>query len=182
MMDQHGVLETPLRKKILVIGDMSGKSATIQVYIQDEFCHTYATIFDNFQADVEVDGTYVVAEIIDTTCSDKFGVIRKEMYANADVVIIFFSVYSRQSFRNVQEIWLPEVMKSRGRIPFILVGTIAMIGHSDGDKVSFEEAQALADEIGALCYVECWPDRKYNVDRVFQEAISATLKGNGNKA
>ena len=48
--------------------------------------------------------------------------------------------------------------------------------NSDADVVSYAEAEKLAKDIGAVCYIESSARTRKGVDEVFQKAIDINVK------
>jgi Ras homolog gene family, member A len=82
---------------------------TSQVYVP--------TVFENYVADVEVDGKHVELALWDTAGQEDYDRLRPLSYPDSHVILICFSIDSPDSLDNVQE-------KVRGCQPPI-VDTIA---------------------------------------------------------
>ncbi|MCI10679.1 rac-like GTP-binding protein RAC1-like, partial [Trifolium medium] len=65
------------------------------------------TVFDNFSANVVVDGSTINLGLWDT----------------ADVFLLAFSLISRASYENIAKKWIPELRHYAPGVPIILVGT-----------------------------------------------------------
>ena len=55
----------------------------------------------------------------------KIGHVRLRLiaYPNTDVFLVCFSIINPDSYDNVREKWVPEIMKPEWKAPFLLVGT-----------------------------------------------------------
>eukprot|EP00931_Biecheleriopsis_adriatica_P026220 TRINITY_DN15967_c0_g2_i1.p1 TRINITY_DN15967_c0_g2~~TRINITY_DN15967_c0_g2_i1.p1 ORF type:complete len:310 (+),score=61.02 TRINITY_DN15967_c0_g2_i1:30-932(+) len=84
--------------------------------------------------------------------------------------VICFSLACRSSFERVANEWIHEVLP---KIPVILVGT--KVDLAESSKVSFQEGQAMARQIGALDYIECSSRSGEGVDDVLESAMWAVL-------
>jgi small GTP-binding protein len=164
-----------IRRKLVAVGDLSGKTCVLLTYLKDEFPEPQLTFLSWDITDVEVEGQVVEVHVWDTCSKERFKDARISCYKGADVFVIFFSIYSRTTFENVAKLWIPEIKKYGSRdTAVLLVGThCEMI--QDGSNVTNDEGRAMAKEINAVDYIECKADTKFNVDEVFVTAIKATL-------
>lgn len=71
------------------------KSLSIQVYVP--------TVFENYVADVEVDGKHVELALWDTAGQEDYDRLRPLSYPDSHVILICFAVDSPDSLDNVQE-------------------------------------------------------------------------------
>ncbi|VAH74895.1 unnamed protein product [Triticum turgidum subsp. durum] len=81
------------------------------------------TVFDNFSANVSVDGSIVNLGLWDTAGQEDYSRLRPLSYRGADVFILSFSLTSRASYENVHKKWMPELRRYAPGIPVLLVGT-----------------------------------------------------------
>jgi len=147
--------------------------------------HHSAPGFEDYAAQVmlnEKQHTLVLRDYQLGEDSDRRRVIGYESF---DVFLLQFSIVSPPSFQNIQAKWWPEVQHYAPTTPFLLVGLKTDLRADpemleklavQGEKpVSFEEASALGQEIGAYKYVECSSLRQEGVKTVFEEALRAIL-------
>lgn len=107
--------------------------------------------------------------------------------SETDVIVICFSINNPDSLVNVLEKWNPEAKQFCPRIPIILVGnqkdlrddpkTIRKLKRRNLTPVRKEEGEAMAKTIGAVAYVECSAKNKDGVQKVFEAATRAALRG-----
>ncbi|KAJ6344472.1 hypothetical protein OIU76_006065 [Salix suchowensis] len=81
------------------------------------------TVFDNFSANVLVDGQTVNLGLWDTAGQEDYNRLRPLSYRGADVFILAFSLISRPSYENVSKKWVPELRHYAPSVPIVLVGT-----------------------------------------------------------
>ncbi|GJU82580.1 zinc finger, CCHC-type containing protein [Tanacetum coccineum] len=81
------------------------------------------TVFDNFSANVVVDGSTVNLGLWDTAGQEDYNRLRPLSYRGADVFILAFSLISKASYENVSKKWIPELRHYAPGVPIILVGT-----------------------------------------------------------
>ncbi|GBC31637.2 GTP-binding protein rhoA [Rhizophagus irregularis DAOM 181602=DAOM 197198] len=123
------------------------------------------TVFENYVADVEVDGRHVELALWDTAGQEDYDRLRPLSYPDSHVILICFAVDSPDSLDNVQEKWISEVMHFCQGLPIILVGckkdlrfdskTIEELRKTSQRPVTPEEGMGVASKIGAYKYLEC---------------------------
>uniref|UniRef100_A0A8C5PCL2 Ras homolog family member B n=1 Tax=Leptobrachium leishanense TaxID=445787 RepID=A0A8C5PCL2_9ANUR len=160
-----------IRKKLVVVGDGAcGKTCLLIVFSKDEFPEVYVpTVFENYVADIEVDGKEVQLALWDT-----------------DVILMCFSVDSPDSLENVPEKWVPEVKHFCPSVPIILVANKKDLRHDEHvrtelgrmkqEPVRAEDGRAMALRINACDYLECSAKTKEGVREVFEMATRAALQ------
>ena len=99
--------------------------------------------------------------------------------------LLCFSVISPTSFSNIRSKWWPEVSHHCPQAKMILVGTKMDLREDretlDGLKrkglapITTAEGQSLAQEIGAVAYMECSALTQRGLKAVFDEAIKAVV-------
>ena len=190
----------PTRRKVVLVGDAGcGKTSMLTVFVGGVFPAEDAasTIFDTDVVDVEVDDETIELAVWDTAGDQKYSTIRPLVYADADVVLVCYSVSDRKSLSNVVDIWEPEVRRlcggggggggggdGSGRLEpvVVVVGTKSDVRvdparPSDGrmTSVTATEGKAVAKRVGAIWYVECSALRNDGVREVFELAARANL-------
>lgn len=171
--------------KCVVVGDSAvGKTCLIISYTTNTFPGEYIpTVFDVFSANVEVDGRPIDLKIWDTAGLDEYVRLRPLSYPETDVFLICFSLISPSSFENIRKKWHNEISYHCPTSPVILVGTRFDI-RDDEEKIrkrkeegivpiTHQQAQALAEEICAVKYIECSALTQDGLNAVFEEAIRA---------
>eukprot|EP01084_Bolivina_argentea_P319692 554511_1 len=110
--------------KCVVVGDTGvGKTCLLISYTTDAFPGEYVpTVFDNYSANVMVDGKPFQLGLWDTAGSKEYDKLRPLSYPDADVVLICFDIMNRESFLNCQYTWQKEIKFHLPTTPFILIG------------------------------------------------------------
>jgi len=172
--------------KCVVVGDGAvGKTCMLVSYSENNFPDEYVpTVFDNYVANVMVDGKAIALGLWDTAGQEDYDRLRPLSYPQTDVFLVCFSLISRNSFENVKSKWLPEIRDNCPRAPIVLVGTKEDLRfdwqESGRDTVSEAEGQRMAKSLNATGYYECSALTQAGLYAVFDQAIRAAL-GKHNK-
>lgn len=177
-----------IRKKLVIVGDGAcGKTCLLIVFSKDEFPEVYVpTVFENYVADIEVEGKSVELALWDTAGQEDYDRLRPLSYPDTDVILMCFSVDSPDSLENIPEKWVPEVKHFCPNVPIVLVAnkkdlrqddyTIRELKQQKQTPVSFSEGEQMANRIGAKCYLECSALIKDGVREVFEAATRSALQ------
>ncbi|EGE03063.1 GTP-binding protein [Trichophyton mentagrophytes] len=143
------------------------------------------TVFENYVADVEVDGKHVELALWDTAGQEDYDRLRPLSYPDSHVILICFAIDSPDSLDNVQEKWISEVLHFCSGHPIILVGckkdlrhdqrTIEELHKTSQKPVTPEQGEEVRKKIGAYKYLECSARTNEGVREVFESATRAAL-------
>jgi len=176
-----------IRRKLVIVGDGAcGKTCLLIVFSKGMFPEVYVpTVFENYVADVEVDGKKVELALWDTAGQEDYDRLRPLSYPDSHVILICFAIDSPDSLDNVQEKWISEVIHFCQGLPIILVAckkdlrtdpkTIQDLARMHQKPVTYEEGAGVAQKIGASFYVECSAKTGEGVREVFQRATRCAL-------
>ncbi|CAN6486762.1 unnamed protein product [Victoria cruziana] len=172
--------------KCVTVGDGAvGKTCLLISYTSNTFPSDYIpTVFDNFSANVVVDGLTVNLGLWDTAGQEDYNRLRPLSYRGADVFLLAFSLISRPSFENVMKKWVPELRHYAPTVPIVVVGTKQdlrddkqfLVNHPGAATISTVQGEELKKNVGAVAYIECSSKSQQNVKSVFDAAIRAVLQ------
>ena len=175
---------TPQTLKIVVVGDgATGKTCLLYTYTTNSFPAEYIpTVFDNYSANIIIDGKPWTLGLWDTAGQDDYDRLRPLSYPDTDCFVIAFSIDDGRTLESVQEKWYPEITHFGPTTPFVIVGTKLDLRndteyyarHKKG-FVTYDQGKALAEKLGAAAYVECSALNYVGVKEVFDNVIHAVL-------
>ncbi|XP_021907728.1 rac-like GTP-binding protein RAC13 [Carica papaya] len=151
--------------KCVTVGDGAvGKTCMLISYTSNTFPTDYVpTVFDNFSANVVVDGSTVNLALWDTAGQEDYNRLRPLSYRGADVFLLAFSLISKPSYENIHKKWVPELKQYAPNVPIVLVGTKQdlredkhfLSEHPGVTPITTAQGEELKKIIGAVTYVEC---------------------------
>ena len=177
-----------IRKKLVIVGDGAcGKTCLLIVFSKDQFPEVYVpTVFENYVADIEVDGKQVELALWDTAGQEDYDRLRPLSYPDTDVILMCFSIDSPDSLQNIPEKWTPEVKHFCPNVPIILVGTKKDLRNDERiiwelqklkqEPVKTVDALEMSYKVNAYAYAECSARTKEGVREVFETATRAALQ------
>lgn len=182
-----------IRRKLVIVGDGAcGKTCLLIVFSKGIFPVKYVpTVFENYVADVEVDGKHVELALWDTAGQEDYDRLRPLSYPDSHVILICFAVDSPDSLENVVEKWVPEAIHFCSELPLLLIAckrdlrndekTIKELAKNNQHPVTTSEGQAVAEKINAYMYLECSAKTNEGVKEIFEHATRAALLSNTKK-
>ena len=181
--------------KCVVVGDGAvGKTCMLISYTTSAFPGEYIpTVFDNYSANLMVDGIPINLGLWDTAGQEDYDTLRPLSYALTDVFIICFSLVDRASFENIRPKWYEEIRlhftNTGSNKPIILVGTkldlredketlakqFGKTGNRTRSIITYPEGLSLARDVGAVQYLECSALTTKGLRVIFDQAVRAAL-------
>jgi len=173
-------------QKIVAIGDGAvGKTCLLISYSANAFPTEYVpTVFDNYEAQVMVNGQVHKLNLFDTAGQSDYDHIRPLSYAKTDCFLVCYSVIDETSLQNIIDKWAPELSTHAPTVPRVLVGTKLDLRHPQHPEykqfsnrlVSVEKATQVSRQIGAIAHAECSALTQENLKEVFDRAVMAGLE------
>merc|ERR1712137_1028638 len=173
--------------KCVIVGDGAvGKTCLLISYTSNAFPKEYVpTVFDNYSANVTLDGKTINLGLWDTAGQEDYDRIRPLSYPGADVFLICFSVVSPASYENIRTKWFPEVTHHCPSASSLLIGTkldlredpaaVQSLKEKKLSPVSADQGERLRKEIKAMKYLECSALTRVGMKEFFEEAIKVVL-------
>ncbi|XP_077869062.1 rho-related protein racA-like [Saccoglossus kowalevskii] len=159
--------------KVTVVGDGAvGKSCLLISYTTGSFPAEYVpTVFDNYCANVTVDGKPYNIAFFDTAGQEDYDRLRPLSYPGTDVFLLCFSLASRASLENVTEKWWPEIQHHMPKTPVVLVGNkVDLRSSSSTSVITYDEGRILAKSL-RIPYVETSALTQFGVNELFNKAV-----------
>merc|ERR1711871_769363 len=184
----HQGPKTMQNVKCVIVGDGAvGKTCLLISYTTNAFPEDYIpTVFDNYSANVMVDGKSITLGLCDTAGQEDYDRLRPLSYPQTDVFLVAFSLISKPSFDNVAQKWAPEISHHCPGVPMICVGTkvdlrddpstVSKIQEKGQSVISPQEGEDMRKKIGASTYLECSALTQRGLKNVFDEAIRIVLQ------
>jgi len=177
--------QNTIRRKLVIVGDGAcGKTSLLCSFALGEFPKEYQpTIFENYVAEIRLDGKPVQLALWDTAGQEEYERLRPMSYSKSHVILIAFGIDTPDSLDNVSVKWIEEVRSICGpQIPVILVGCKSDLRPSNAENdpgqnqyVTRAQAERVAHAIGARAYKECSALKIEGVDDVFEAATRASM-------
>ncbi|KAG1833907.1 small GTPase Rac1 [Suillus variegatus] len=143
------------------------------------------SVFDNYSANVMVDGKTISLGLWDTAGQEDYDRLRPLSYPQTDVFLICFSLVSPPSYENVRTKWWPEISHHAPSTSVVLVGTkldlredpatIEKLRDRRMQPIQYTQGVSMARDIGAVKYLECSALSQKGLKTVFDEVIRAVL-------
>jgi len=165
-----------------------GKSALTLHYIQGQFVPDYdPTIEDAYRKPIDIDGTNLMLDILDTAGQEDFVALRTTWMRNKEGFVLVFSVVDRNTFEDLESFYeqlndvyddnIPPIMLVGNKVdldPKFKYYNANVTGQGDLNykrEVSIEEATNLAKKWGCVRYIETSAKIGYKVSDIFGQLV-----------
>ncbi|CAN1327303.1 Rac-like GTP-binding protein 7 [Linum perenne] len=164
--------------KCVTVGDGAvGKTCMLISYTSNTFPTDYVpTVFDNFSANVVVDGSTVNLGLWDTAGQEDYNRLRPLSYRGADVFLLAFSLISRASYENIHKKIQIAKIKTFSFCADLRDDKQYLIDHPGATPITAAQGEELRKMVGAVAYIECSSKTQQNVKTVFDAAIKIALR------
>eukprot|EP00731_Ephydatia_muelleri_P009254 Em0004g1592a len=194
--------------KVVIVGDGAvGKTPFLTTWMTNAFPSCYVpTVFENYSANVMVDGKPVSLSLWDT-CKhdfisdeprsplcyfqlaglDDYDRLRPLSYPQTDVFLIAFAVDNKHTYDRVRLKWLPEIKHFCPNTPWLLLGLKADLRSSSEPNrpgrefVTEQAARDVAKKLGAIGYCECSSLTQSGLSNAMDLAMRASLNHTSNR-
>ncbi|GLB10239.1 Rho GTPase [Aspergillus tubingensis] len=134
-----------------------------------------------FTQDIFVDNVHMELSLWDTAGQEEFDRLRALSYEDTHVIMLCFSVDSRDSFENVASKWIEEISENCAGVKLVLTALKCDLRkdeflNDNPNAITYEEGLAKAKEIGAVKYLECSAVQNRGIMETFYEAAKVALE------
>ncbi|KAI1080102.1 putative RHO3 protein [Whalleya microplaca] len=187
-----------VQRKLVLLGDGAcGKTSLLNVFTRGYFPTVYEpTVFENYVHDIFVDSVHIELSLWDTAGQEEFDRLRSLSYDNTDVVVLCFSVDSKDSLENVESKWVGEIQENCPGVKIVLVALkcdLREVNEEDDEAgasgtegqqqqqrekkpmIDYNQGLDVARRMKALRYLECSAMRNRGVNEAFTEAARVAL-------
>ncbi|KKA27069.1 hypothetical protein TD95_005401 [Thielaviopsis punctulata] len=191
-----------VQRKLVLLGDgASGKTSLLNVFTRGYFPTVYEpTVFENYVHDIFVDNVHIELSLWDTAGQEEFDRLRSLSYDDTDLIMLCYSVDSKDSLENVESKWVGEIADNCAGTKLVLVALKCDLREGDAEEdgaagagaddgaaaaavakgekkptINYDQGLEVARRIGALRYLECSAMRNRGVNEAFTEAARVAL-------
>ena len=173
--------------KCVIVGDGAvGKTCLLISYTSNAFPKEYVpTVFDNYSANVTLDGKTINLGLWDTAGQEDYDRIRPLSYPSTDIFLICFSLVSPASYENIKTKWYPEVSHHCPSAASLLIGTkldlredpeaLAALTDRKLSPITPQLGEKLRQQIKSEKYLECSALTRVGMEEIFHTAIRTVL-------
>jgi len=167
----------------VLLGDGAcGKTSALNVFTRGFFPTVYEpTVFENYVHDIYIDNVPLELSLWDTAGQEEFDRLRSLSYEDTHVIMLCFSVDSRDSYENVSTKWIGEIKEHCPGVKMVLAALKCdlregMNSNHNPDVITFEQGLEKAREIGAVKYLECSAVLNRGIRETFYEAAKVAVE------
>ncbi|KAL2000276.1 hypothetical protein VTN02DRAFT_3323 [Thermoascus thermophilus] len=172
-----------VQRKMVLLGDGAcGKTSALNVFTRGFFPTVYEpTVFENYVHDIFVDNVHMELSLWDTAGQEEFDRLRALSYEDTHVIMLCFSVDSRDSFENVSSKWVAEIAENCPGVKVVLAALKCDLRKDEDmndnhNAITFDQGLNKAKEIGAVKYLECSAVQNRGIRETFYEAAKVALE------
>lgn len=169
--------------KMILLGESGvGKTSIIKRYLQDKFdLNETSTLSMSYVGQLkEIDGQKIQLNIWDTIGQEKYRSISKLFLNETKIVILVYSIVSRQSFKELNY-WYNLYKELLGEDTILGIVGNKMDLYLE-QEITEEEGKEFADERGAFFSLVTAKENKVSIDRFIENLLREYLKKIGLKS
>lgn len=162
--------------KVVVLGAGGvGKSAITVQFVQSLFIDKYdPTIEDSYRKQIDVDGTQIMLEILDTAGTEQFTAMRDLYMKNGQGFILVYAINHLSSFQDLVELREQILcVKDADSVPMVIVGNKCDL--EEQRIILKEKAQGLA-ALWGVSLIEVSAKKRIRIHDVFLDLSRQILK------
>ncbi|KAF1739466.1 GTP-binding protein RHO3 [Beauveria bassiana] len=157
------------------------------------------TVFENYVHDIFVDSVHIELSLWDTAGQEEFDRLRSLSYDDTDLIMLCYSVDSKDSLENVESKWVGEIADNCAGVKLVLVALKCDLREQTEEEdaeeaagasapaaevaeprekkplITYEQGLEVARRIGASRYLECSAMKNRGVNEAFTEAARVAL-------
>ncbi|SPO00240.1 probable rho3 protein [Cephalotrichum gorgonifer] len=187
-----------VQRKLVLLGDgASGKTSLLNVFTRGYFPTVYEpTVFENYVHDIFVDSVHIELSLWDTAGQEEFDRLRSLSYDETDLIMLCYSVDSKDSLENIESKWVGEIAENCPNTKLVLVALKCDLREPDDEAdeadgegqagsgnarkekkptINYEQGLEVARRINASRYLECSAMKNRGVNEAFTEAARVAL-------
>ncbi|KAF3351239.1 hypothetical protein VD0002_g2462 [Verticillium dahliae] len=185
-------------RKLVLLGDGAcGKTSLLNVFTRGYFPTVYEpTVFENYVHDIFVDNVHIELSLWDTAGQEEFDRLRSLSYDDTDLIVLCYSVDSKDSLENVESKWVGEIADNCPGVKLVLVALKCDLREGNDDEnvgadgqpqaaqpgekrnttlINYDQGLEVARRIQASRYLECSAMKNRGVNEAFTEAARVAL-------
>jgi small GTP-binding protein len=134
------------------------------------------TVFDNYEADILVEGTNIKMSLWDGCGFEGYSEIENLSWPKTDVFLLCVSVVCPRSLESATTKWLPEIRQTCPNASVLLVGTKSDLrGHSESEIPPEKLQEVVKNYVEVKKFVECSAMTGEGIKQVFDTALLMAL-------
>ncbi|EGY21253.1 GTP-binding protein RHO3 [Verticillium dahliae VdLs.17] len=154
------------------------------------------TVFENYVHDIFVDNVHIELSLWDTAGQEEFDRLRSLSYDDTDLIVLCYSVDSKDSLENVESKWVGEIADNCPGVKLVLVALKCDLREGNDDEnvgadgqpqaaqpgekrnttlINYDQGLEVARRIQASRYLECSAMKNRGVNEAFTEAARVAL-------
>ncbi|CAK7269450.1 Rho GTPase [Sporothrix epigloea] len=136
-----------VQRKLVLLGDGAcGKTSLLNVFTRGYFPTVYEpTVFENYVHDIFVDNVHIELSLWDTAGQEEFDRLRSLSYDDTDLIMLCYSVDSKDSLENVESKWVGEITDNCPGVKLVLVALKCDLREAGEDDAEDTAATATAE-------------------------------------